>query len=195
MSRSRLVQGIAVNDADYVVEGQTGGIRWVCPYYKTWKSMVTRCYSEKYHAIRPSYSGVKVCDEWLTFSNFKAWMELQDWEGNALDKDLLSQGSKVYSPDTCVFVSPRVNSFITEKRSSGLLPTGVIYREDRKTFVAKLRSNEHGYEYLGSFPTPEEAHQAWRSRKRELATELSLVQTDPRIADALLKINYGGQKR
>lgn len=52
-------------------------------------------------------SGCSVCEEWLTFSNFKRWMEQQDYEGKALDKDLLVSQNKTYSSETCVFV-PRI---------------------------------------------------------------------------------------
>lgn len=111
----RLVYGVGNNDADYVVEkreeiGYVGGKRrrklmWVCPYYQTWKDMIKRCYSTKCQEKFPTYKGCSVSADWHTFSNFKAWMEKQNWEGKQLDKDILIEGNKVYSPETCVFVS------------------------------------------------------------------------------------------
>jgi len=49
--------------------------------------MLTRCYYQKRLDIRPSYEECIVCEEWLTFSNFKKWTEQQDWEDKQLDKD------------------------------------------------------------------------------------------------------------
>ena len=77
--------------------------------------MLQRCYSESHLVRQPTYKGCSVCEEWLTFSNFKSWMEQQDWEGKQLDKDLLVYKNKIYSPETCVFVSSVINSFFVEK--------------------------------------------------------------------------------
>lgn len=97
--RRNLIYGVSVNDADYrlrkeiLIEYKNGkqkyGIIWVCPFLKCWQQMLQRCYSDKYKKQQPSYVGCSVCEEWLTFSNFKRWMEQQDYEGKALDKDLL----------------------------------------------------------------------------------------------------------
>ena len=119
----RLVHGVGINDADYevtryeyvIVDGRKKQKRiWICPYYQTWKGMLGRCYSTKYQDTRPTYKGCSVSEEWLTFSNFRAWMEKQDWEGMQLDKDLLFEGNKVYSAETCVFITREVNSFTTD---------------------------------------------------------------------------------
>ena len=47
-----------------------------------------------------------------------------------------------------------------------------------------------GSEFLGNYGTPEEAHQAWLKRKRELSVELAAKQKDKRISDALLATKY-----
>ena len=81
----RLVYGVGVNDDSHPV---TSYIRtkdgkklqnWVCPFYKKWRSMLQRCYDPKNINRQPAYINCFVCEEWLTFSNFKAWMEQQDW--------------------------------------------------------------------------------------------------------------------
>lgn len=84
-----------------------------CPFYTKWTNMLKRCYG-KYEHYRV-YDGCSVCEEWLTFSNFKAWMETQDWEGKELDKDLLFKGNREYRKDKCIFVNHSVNSFITPR--------------------------------------------------------------------------------
>ena len=97
MNPRKLVCGVGINDADYaVVEWETIGYVngkqnqkrvWECPYYKVWGSMLKRCYSDKYQERYQTYKGCTVSEEWLTFSNFKNWMEKQDWEGKHLDKE------------------------------------------------------------------------------------------------------------
>ena len=65
-------------------------------------------------SVSPTYKGCSVSEEWLRFSNFKRWMEKQDWDGKQLDKDILFEGNKVYSAETCVFVTSVVNSFTSD---------------------------------------------------------------------------------
>ena len=72
--------------------------------------MIKRCYDKNTQIKRPSYIGCSVCEDWLTFSNFKAWMETQDWKGKYLDKDILKSDNRIYGPDRCVFVSNRINN-------------------------------------------------------------------------------------
>ena len=194
----KLVFGIGNNDADYIVEKKEmigcidGKIKqkriWICAYYQAWTSMLMRCYSAKHQERYPTYVGCTVSDEWLTFRVFKAWMEKQQWEGNQLDKDLLIEGNKVYSPATCVFVSPVVNTFTVDRgndRGEWLIgvdwhkPTGKFRSRCSNPFTKKR-------EHLGCFTCEVEAHNAWAKRKLELAKELAAVQTDERVAKALI---------
>ena len=73
--------------------------------YKTWSSMLKRCYSGKYK----TYYDCSVCDEWKNFQNFARWYEdnyPSDGMKYDLDKDIKIDGNKIYSPDTCIFASP-----------------------------------------------------------------------------------------
>lgn len=73
LNTPRLVHGIGINDADYVVQvketiGYVDGKRkrklvWICPYYQAWKHMLERCYSAKFQKKRPTYSGCSVLEE------------------------------------------------------------------------------------------------------------------------------------
>ena len=202
----KLVCGVGINDADYVVEkretiGYVNGKRkqklvWICPYYETWKSMIERCYSAKYQERRPTYKGCSVSEEWLTFSNFRAWMVTQDWEGKSLDKDLLVEGNKIYGPETCVFVSPMVNSFTTDSGAArGKWLIGVCWVKGANKFKSQCRNPfTKRPEYLGYFTCEQEAHEAWLKRKIELAHELATIQTDPRVAKALIE-RYSNPKQ
>ena len=127
---AKLVYGVGINDAIYTTQPMINGKQVVCPYYRTWKDMIRRCYSTKYYDKRPTYEGCSVADEWLVFSKFKAWMETQDWEGNQLDKDILLQGNRIYSKDTCAFVSGSVNSFVLNNQAiRGEYKIGVSYNK------------------------------------------------------------------
>lgn len=199
MKTKKLVCGIGVNDADYVVKkaetiGYVGGKRkrkmvWVCPYYQAWKNMLMRCYSAKYQERYPTYKGCSVSTEWVTFSNFRVWMDKQDFQGNHLDKDLLFEGNKVYSAETCVFVTKMVNTFVNDqglKRGEWLI--GVCRDKNAEKFRAECRNPFTGeQEYLGLFTTEQQAHQAWRKRKLELSQELAVIQIDQRVAKALIE--------
>lgn len=198
MKPKKLVYGVGINDADYVVQifetiGYVDGKQkqkriWICPYYETWKHMLQRCYSVKYQEDKPSYIGCTVSEDWLTFSNFKAWMEKQDSEGKQLDKDLLFEGNKIYSADTCVFLTPLVNTFTNDRGSKrGEWLIGAHWDKREEKFRAQCGNPfTKKQEYLGYFTCEQEAHNAWIKRKLELAHELAAIQTDPRVAKALV---------
>ena len=198
MKQKKLIYGVGINDVDYVVAkfeflGRVDGKQkkkalWRCPYHQAWVSMLTRCYSTKLQERSPTYRGCSVSEEWLTFSNFKSWMEKQGFEGKHLDKDLLFEDNKVYSAETCVFVTPLVNTFTTEtKASQGGWMVGVCLDKALEKFVAQCRNPfTKKNEYLGLFTNEQQAHDAWLKRKLELAHELAAIQTDQRIAKALI---------
>jgi hypothetical protein len=110
---NKLVWGIGVNDLCYRTQineevTKNGGKRireivFICKYYTAWINMLKRCYSKKSIESRPSYIDASVCNEWLSATAFKKWMEKQDWRDKCLDKDIIVPGSKLYSPETCAF--------------------------------------------------------------------------------------------
>jgi len=182
-----LLYGVGLNDANYQIYERVNGRLVTCAFYDRWRKMLTRCYSEKYHAKRPTYIGCSVCDEWLTFSNFKAWMQQQDWHGKDLDKDILLKGNKIYSPDVCIFVDPSLNNFLTDRVSlRGEWPLGVSWSEHLKRFEARCSNPfKKKQERIGYFKCPDKAHQAWRIRKQEIARQLAIIQKDERLKIAL----------
>ena len=196
---SKLVWGVGVNDLGYRVQvweelPKNGGKRvrkpvFTCEYYSVWKSMLTRCYSEKYLERNPSYIGTSVCNEWLYASAFRKWMEQQDWRDKCLDKDIIAPRNKLYSPETCAFVLPATNLFvIANDASRGDYPIGVYLRKPTGKYRAQCQNPFTGkYESLGYFSTPEEAHEAWRKRKHELAQLVAATESDPRVVEALKK--------
>lgn len=195
MGRPRgLICGIGVNDADYLtdIKETINGkqkIVWRCPFYQTWKNMLERCYSDKYQSKKPTYKGCSTCDDWLIFSKFKAWMESQDWQGKHLDKDLLKNSNKMYCPEYCIFVHPKVNTFTTDCGATrGEYMVGVCCERRDGKFKSSCSNPFTGKsEHLGRFTNETEAHLAWKTRKHELACQLadSELVSDPRLSEAL----------
>lgn len=183
-----LIYGVGINDASYPTQKRLFGKCNICPFFLRWKNMLARCYWPKFQEKNPSYAGCSVVDEWLMFSNFKLWMEQQDWQGKYLDKDILIPGNKVYGPDTCAFVDRDTNQFLNERSSRrGIFPLGVSWHKRLSRFHAKCGNLfTKRREHLGYFDCPHEAHQAWRKRKHELAVQLAEKQTDERVKAALL---------
>lgn len=182
----KLVYGVGINDADYVICTTINGKQLHCPYYQKWQNMLARCYSKKLHTKYPTYVGCEVSEEWKTFSNFKAWMENQDWEGKQLDKDILIPNNKLYSRDTCVFVDSAVNTFLVDCSSArGKFLLGVNWLKQRKKFQALCGDGNGKQVHLGLFADELEAHLAWKAYKHERACKLADEQTDSRIAEAL----------
>lgn len=199
-NKKKLVYGFGVNDADYqvysyeILDGRHKAT-WICPFYLIWREMLCRCYSQKYQAKKPTYAGCSVVREWHLFSVFRAWMAAQDHEGKHLDKDILSPGNKVYSPEYCVFIPSRLNSFMLGREADrGPYPIGVCWNSETKRFVARCSNPFLGrQEHLGQFTDPAEAHEAWRARKHEHACRYADQQTDDRIA-AALRARYARQE-
>lgn len=182
----KLVYDVGINDADYQVHPSVSGKQVMCPFYSSWKSMLARCYSEKYQERWPTYIGCSVCKDWLTFSNFKAWMEQQDWQGNQLDKDLLSSGNNQYSPESCVFISGSLNRLLLDSGAKrGAYPVGVYWNKARNKFRAKIKVNGKT-KHLGCFTTPQAAHAAWQRAKQDLIYNVAVEQVDERLKAALL---------
>lgn len=191
--RSRLFYGVGVNDADYkyIDRPRVNGKRvllWRCPFFTAWSNMLMRVYSKAYLKGNPTYVGVKVCEEWHTFSKFKSWMEKQDWEGKQLDKDLLGDG-KLYSPETCCFLTSQVNNFISPTRkSAGGLKTGVYIDRKVNKFASCCIDPSTGKSvWLGYHETEAAAHDAWRQKRIEFSKVLADGICDPRAKEALLK--------
>lgn len=190
MSR-KLVEGVGINDSEHPVvryvkqESGKQKLVWFCPFYRKWVGMIQRCYNEKEIKRRPTYIDCVVCEEWLTFSNFKAWMEQQDWEGKHLDKDLLVEGNRVYSPHACAFITPETNRFLTDSSASrGELPIGVSWNKTANKYQSQGRVDNKPV-CFGYFDTPEEAHFVWKKEKHKRAVVLASTETDPRVKRAL----------
>lgn len=179
ISRRKLVYGVGINDADYIVNPKINMKTLFCPFYSSWNSMIKRCFSEKYHAKKPTYKDCSACDEWLTFSNFKAWMIKQDWKGKHLDKDIVKTGNKIYSPETCIFVTVEVNSLLVKSDSrKGLYKLGVCFSNKEKKFIASCSVNGK-QKRIGCFASENEASIAYKAFKYKTIINTSNKQKEP----------------
>jgi hypothetical protein len=116
-------------------------------------------------------------------------MEQQDWQDKSLDKDIIAPGNRLYSPETCAFVLQATNKFVTASDASrGDYPIGVnLYKPTGKYKAQCNNPFTRKQEYLGYFSTPEEAHEAWRKRKHELAQLVAAKESDILVVEALKK--------
>lgn len=196
-TNKRPVYGVGINDSETTIakyktiflENGTKAKRavWFCPFHKKWQAMLERCYSPRWHKKQPTYVGCTVCEEWKYFSNFRSWMETQDWEGKQLDKDILIEGNKVYSPETCVFVDQKVNKFLTERGNDrGRYMLGVHIKPSGLYFACCNSVVTNKQVYLGAYQTEKEAHLVWLEYKLSQAIILAEEQTDERVSKALI---------
>lgn len=163
----KLIHGVARND---VINSEQSKA------YKVWQGMIDRCYDSKSESAKNyKENGVTVCEEWLSFSNFKSWFEDPEngyTNGYQLDKDLLGNGRKVYSPLSCCFLPREFNVLFRRipNREVYKLPTGI--EPSGKKF--KVCISTYGKsKYLGVFDTIHEANIVYLSAKKKYVKELT----------------------
>lgn len=142
------------------------------PQYIAWKSMLNRCYGERFHKISPTYSDCVVCNDWLNYQNFAKWYDdnfyvIED-EKMALDKDILTKGNKIYSPQNCVYVPTIINLLFTKRQKlRGKFPVGVSLSKNRKSYEA-WSGNSKKRVYLGSYDTAYKAFSTYKNYKENI---------------------------
>ena len=137
--------------------------------YFRWRNMIQRCYSKKIHSYKPYYQGISVCEEWKNFSNFRIWYRDHMIPGAKmdLDKDLLCMGNKVYSPETCVFITHYLNTVF---ESRGI--ENNIQRNDEGTYSASMLVLNKRVD-LGVFDSEEEARKGIESGRSRYIIDLA----------------------
>ena len=203
IKRRKLICGVGINDAPYsTFLGYTQeGKQIRCPFYIKWKSLIQRCYSEtnwkqtnKHGYLKNAqYEFCEVVDEWHRFTNFKSWMEKQDWEGKHLDKDILVPENTIYGPDTCMFIPPHINTMLVDQKA-GKYGKGVWRDKRSNIFRAQIRVNGKRTT-RGSFATAEEAEELYSKLRREEIIKEANKLSDIKLKNALInyaKIKYDG---
>ena len=168
-SLRRLVFGVGKNDSWYKTSVMINGKLERCDIYKVWVHMLERCYSEKYQERFESYKDALVCDEWLLFSNFLKWAEPRWKKGFHLDKDIKGLGCKIYSPENCIFLSPRINGlFIDSKSRRGNLPLGISIQNGKFKVSCSDGSRQV---HVGYYKNISDASSAYKSFKAKVVKE------------------------
>lgn len=110
--------------------------------YKVWQDMLRRVYDP--YKNQESYKKVTICKRWHNFTHFlhDSYMlpGFQEFIDSGykfqLDKDYF--GSNVYSPNTCIFINPKLN-----KSLNGGGRGFKIYKYDDKLFYSKRDLNKY----------------------------------------------------
>lgn len=141
--------------------------------YITWKNMISRCYSTKIQLKHPSYIGCTVCDEWKYYSNFKKWYDKNYIDEYELDKDILIDGNKIYSPETCCFIPKYINTlFLDCNKARGQFPLGVYYKKKNLNYCAQ--GNIYGKQtHMGSYNTINEAYIIYKILRLKYCIEIA----------------------
>ena len=127
-----------------------------------WQDMIRRCY-EDLERHKAYYGKITVCDRWKCFEYFLDDIiylpGYNEWliGGNNyhLDKDKLQQNiphdQRIYSPQTCVFLSNEENNIIRIKENNKSGVCGAELTPDGSYCV------RYNHQYLGRFDDPEAA--------------------------------------
>lgn len=136
--------------------------------------LVAKCTPTSYYTTKfPTYADCS--NGFENFQQFAEWCNSTEGYGEryngklwCLDKDVLIQGNKMYSPERCCFIPEFVNNFfVIRGRGRGAYPVGVTKAGGRSKRYTARCNNFSGREALGNFITPMGAHMAWIEAKME----------------------------
>ena len=183
------IYGVGVYDAPYPrnKDEQTKRI------YRVWTDILERCYGKRQSDKMRSYYGCTICKEWESFLSFRKWYENNYIEGCNIDKDLFSNGEKIYSPDTCCFVPQEINLLLNKSiEKNRPIPNGVKKKEYKnKTSYCAYLSKEGKVKHLGSYDSIEKAFSVYKQEKKSYIKEVaqkyfSQGKITKRVYDALI---------
>lgn len=169
----KVVRGVAENDSPHVVSVKVNGLFFQHRAYAAWTKILSRVYDPSYLNRNPTYRDCGIDERWLKFSAFEAWWKENYVEGYSLDKDLLTPGNKIYSPETCVYIPQSLNVFALDSSSyRGEWTVGVSWNARKRLYQATIHNFEGRIKCLGYRDNPEDAHQLWLKEKNAIANKL-----------------------
>lgn len=138
--------------------------------YLVWRAMLSRCYTPSKRTSY-TYEDCYVCEEFKDFQYFATWCNRQigfNTVGYQLDKDILFQGNKIYSPDTCVFIPKDLNCF--NRVNEGMYLQGVCWHDKTGKYRARVQDiNTHERVHLGLYADEISAFLAYAEAKNKQA--------------------------
>lgn len=149
--------------------------------HRHWRHLIERTHGD----VPSRYEDATFDKSWYNLQNFLEWAVKQIGNSNresggrywCIDKDILVDGNKLYSKETCIFVPNEVNVFFSKKEIGNTGYLGVNYikpatKGAKKGYIARCHfSGER--KYLGYYDTPKLAYQSYREAKMEAAKELA----------------------
>lgn len=141
--------------------------------YVTWRGMIRRCYDSKMHLKYPTYIDCTVCEEWLNFQNFAKWYDKNYYQISdkimCLDKDILHKNNKIYSPESCMLVSQRINSLFCKCNATrGKYPIGVSFDKLKNKFKSECRNIDDSRINLGFYDNINKAFNVYKDYKEKV---------------------------
>jgi len=155
----------------YIGEGQYGVSKkdsYLIARYSAWRNLLGRVYCEKTGHRHIPYIGCEVCKEWHNYQNFSEWYETHMYQVGTermhIDKDILHEGNKVYSPENCIIVPQSINEIFhtTVRKTKDLDLPYTIRRTDSNRYSVVYRGHS-----VGVYDTVEDAENAYIKAKRE----------------------------
>ncbi|AUR92293.1 DNA-binding domain protein [Vibrio phage 1.170.O._10N.261.52.C3] len=182
---SKKIYGKGVNDlpnlpTQRTIKNVNGGrtVIWTDKYYVSWTGLLKRLFCEKDLVKRPQYREVSIQPDWLKYSKYREWCIQQeskyeiDIKGLLLDKDILSVGTKIYSPDTCIFVEVKLNNYVVDT-GHGSKSCGSHWHERLGKYEACCTHPATSKRLsLGLFNTQEDGYQVYLETKKDLCAIL-----------------------
>ena len=124
--------------------------------YNIWRTMIGRCYNPnncEYHNY--GAKGVRVCDRWHCYKNFlydvkllngyELFLNAEKLKSVHFEKDILSRGNKIYSPDTCCWTTAGVNERARWQKELSMKKQSSCYMGVSRTragkYIARISNN------------------------------------------------------
>jgi len=162
--------------------------------FSVWNDMVRRV-TDTGRRKSKAYAFASICEDWYEFEKFSAWYVgyTHRKEGWVLDKDLLGNGSKIYSPETCCFIPHELNQMMVSCRVDSKGMPGVF--PVRGKFCARVRARNVQH-HIGTYETPDQAYSAYLDAKSSfLVAEAEKHQGDlpPAVMTAIRSFKFGAE--
>lgn len=150
--------------------------------YSRWAGILERCLVSDENFC-PAYQESELDEIWYNYSEFKLWFFSQPILSKLkvadlhVDKDLLVQGNKNYSPELCCLIPKQLNSAIVIRNTSNTGLPGVSHRNDYPgTYRASSSAIVDGRrrtKYLLSSKDPLECFYAYKEFKEAYFKDLA----------------------